>query len=247
MSKSRKAAAPRAPNVRDGGKQPHGSYDPTLAPTQAQYTAFARIFDHFNAALFGGTLPPVMLTFSRRARAMGFFAAERWTRQGEKGGDKVGEIALNPDHLRELEAKESAQTLVHEMVHLWQDVYGHPSRRGYHNSEWADQMEAVGLMPSSTGGPNGRRTGQRMSDYVIAAGPFERAFEAMPTEWFLPFISGGTKTGPVGPKPDPSKTKFTCSGCRASAWGKPTLRMMCLECRLEFVKAVTPSEDTRAA
>jgi hypothetical protein len=42
-------------------------------------------------------------------------------------------------------------TLVHEMVHVWQETYGNPSRRGYHNRQWAEKMREVGLQPSSTG------------------------------------------------------------------------------------------------
>lgn len=40
------------------------------------------------------------------------------------------------------------QTIVHEMVHLWQYEFGKPSHRTYHNKE-ADKM-AIGLMPSNT-------------------------------------------------------------------------------------------------
>src|SRR5262249_57307599 len=40
--------------------------------------------------------------------------------------------------------------LVHEMVHVWQEQYGHPASRGYHNKQWAAKMKAVGLQPSGT-------------------------------------------------------------------------------------------------
>jgi hypothetical protein len=39
-------------------------------------------------------------------------------------------------------------------------------------------MERVGLMPSSTGEPGGKRTGQKVSHYILADGPFARAFAA---------------------------------------------------------------------
>ena len=39
------------------------------------------------------------------------------------------------------------------MTHLEQAHFGKPSRNGYHNKEWADLMERVGLMPSDTGAP----------------------------------------------------------------------------------------------
>jgi hypothetical protein len=61
---------------------------------------------------------------------------------------------------------------VHEMVHLWQFRLGTPSRKGYHNREFAEKMKSVGLMPSSTGQPGGDEVGQHMADYPIAGGPF---------------------------------------------------------------------------
>jgi hypothetical protein len=56
-------------------------------------------------------------------------------------------------------------TLVHEMVHVWQQHCGTPSKRGYHNKEWATKMKSVGPQPSSTGMVGGKETGQRMSHY----------------------------------------------------------------------------------
>ncbi len=67
------------------------------------------------------------------------------------------------------------QTLVHEQCHVWQNYYGKPSRRSYHNREWADKMIAIGLMPSTTGRPGGKQTGQHMNDYVLAGGAFQTA------------------------------------------------------------------------
>jgi predicted SprT family Zn-dependent metalloprotease len=115
-------------------------------PTKDQWKAYEQAFDYFNVALFGGKLPRCILNFSRKARSHGFFAAERWVRDDAK----THEISLNPDTLH-LPLVEAMQTLVHEMVHLWQHQFGAPSRCGYHNAEWADKMESIGLMPSDTG------------------------------------------------------------------------------------------------
>lgn len=43
------------------------------------------------------------------------------------------------------------------------------------NEEWADKMEGIGLMPSSTGKPGGSRTGEKMADYAIEGGLFMQA------------------------------------------------------------------------
>ena len=57
--------------------------------------------------------------------------------------------------------EQTLSTLVHEMTHLQQQHFGKPSRSGYHNKEWGLLMRAVGLIPSSTGEPGGKETGQR--------------------------------------------------------------------------------------
>ena len=128
-------------------------------PTPDQFRAYQAMYDYFNRALFGGQLRPVLLNFSRHAGALGFFAPERWESQAGEG--KAHEISINPQALRSLPPVEVASTLVHEMVHLWQHEHGEPSRTGYHNHEWGRKMESVGLVPSDTGKPGGKRSGRR--------------------------------------------------------------------------------------
>ena len=76
-------------------------------------------------------------------------------------GGYTDEIALNPAHFKGRSQREVFSTLVHEMVHLEQHHFGHPSRAGYHNREWVHWMERVGLIPSATGEPGGRQLGNK--------------------------------------------------------------------------------------
>lgn len=142
----------------------------TAKPTMQMYTFVQDAYDFFNDRLFAGQLPPCLLTLQRDNNAMGYFSNNRWQRGKDKG--TVHEIALNPAFFITHRPLELMQTLVHEMVHLWQHEFGKPSHRSYHNREWADKMESIGLMPSSTGEPGGKRTGQHMSDYPIPNGAF---------------------------------------------------------------------------
>jgi hypothetical protein len=194
------------------------------APTVDQFAAFQGMYDYFNGALFGGTLHPVILNFSRAAGSLGFFAPERW----EQGARTTHEISLNPAHLATRDARDVASTLVHEMAHCWQQEHGTPSARGYHNKEWAAKMDAIGLVPSATGEPGGPRVGFKMTHYIADGGPFARAFARMPRGFLLPWSSwepdGGRKK--KGPSPK-SKTKYTCPRCGANAWGKPELHLVC--------------------
>lgn len=207
------------------------SYETGSAPTAAQFGAFEAMFDHFNRALFGGALPPCLLNFSRKAHTYGFFAPGRW----EQGAEVRHEISLNPSTLKHRQPIEVASTLVHEMAHLWQQEFGTPSRTGYHNREWADRMEAIGLMPSATAAPGGARVGQRVSHYIVDGGAFAAAFAAMPREYLLPWACGETEKA-KGPA-RPSKVKYTCPGCDANVWGKPGLAVVCGECEEPFAEA----------
>jgi len=198
-------------------------------PTQSQFEAYDGMFQWFSRTLFGGELRPVILNFSRRAKTLGFFAPERWQRA--KGKGTTHEISLNPAFLKTRPTRDTASTLVHEMTHLWQFEAGTPSRGGYHNAEWADKMESIGLMPSDTGQPGGKRVGPRMTHYIVDGGPFDRAFKQMPAGYLLPWQSW-EPTDPAKGKGAPvSKLKYTCPDCATNVWGKPGLNLCCLDCK----------------
>ena len=115
-------------------------------------------------------------------------------------------------------------TLVHEMAHLWQHHFGKPSRSNYHNKEWGDKMREIGLVPSSTGAPGGKATGQRVSHYLV----FNEAVEM----WVADHGHGHLyvdlwdteEAKAERAKKAASKTRYTCPGCEAHAWAKPDAR-----------------------
>ncbi len=148
-----------------------------MKPSNQLFSALQILFDHFNKALFDDRLPVVMLLVQREGGGvMGHYVEDRWM-NGQ--GDKAGEISLNPAFIAKSRLIEVCQTLVHEMCHHWQECFGKPSRKCYHNKEWARKMIEVGLMPSTTGEPGGAITGQTMSDYPIEGGPFHVAYHAL--------------------------------------------------------------------
>jgi predicted SprT family Zn-dependent metalloprotease len=145
------------------------------SPTKEFYDLLGLAFDHFNEHLFADVLPRCLLTVQRETNTLGYFSPNRW---GNKKGEKAHEIAINPAYFASHSLIEVLQTLVHEQCHLWQQVFGsRKSRNGYHNREWAFKMETIGLMPSQTGLPGAKKTGQQMSDYPIAGGPFLKSCE----------------------------------------------------------------------
>lgn len=196
----------------------------SLAPTAVQYGNLQSAYDYFNEKLFNSELKPCMITLrSRNNRTLGLFHAAQWEKQDEV----IHEIALSPLHLnRPLVAVFG--TLVHEMVHLWQQDYGTPSRNGYHNREWGTMMESVGLQPSDTGEIGGKKTGVQMTHYVLNRGAFELAFNRIPASISLPWLGAG-KHREVTTKVK-NKVKYGCTSCDVQAWGKPGLALKCVEC-----------------
>lgn len=199
-------------------------------PTLRTYDELNRAYDHFNATLFDGQLPTCLITMQRKSKAYGYFAGGRFgTRDGKEITD---EIALNPSHFSGRTTEQSLSTLVHEMTHLQQHHHGKPSRTGYHNKEWAGLMKAVGLIPTDTGAPGGKETGQNMTHYIEPEGRFEQACRQLIERGFsLPYVElWGDEDGKKKAKKAASKTKYTCPECDANAWAKPETSLICGAC-----------------
>lgn len=142
-------------------------------PTDEAYGGLQLAFRILNEELFEGSLPQCLITLQREKASCGYYSADRF---GNRSGQTVDEIALNPAYFGIVPLMETMQTLTHEQVHLWQRHFGKPGRGRYHNAEWADKMQSIGLMPSSTGKPGGAITGDHMADYPIPGGLFEKVF-----------------------------------------------------------------------
>jgi predicted SprT family Zn-dependent metalloprotease len=230
--------------------------------TTVQFKTLDDLYKFYNEALFGGRLSECIVNMSRHNNTYGFFAANRWKSDGEIGENTVHEISLNPDYLDRPFVDWHA-TFVHEMVHLWQQDFGHPSRAAYHNKEWAWKMEEIGLIPSETGEPGGKKTGQNMHHYINTEGLFIKAFNRLTQETlealrlkYLPAyphpepakrrrraVSGeeGAASGEGGEEEGgdetnekyTSKKKYSCP-CGNNVWGRPGLKIVCGECKQEF-------------
>lgn len=147
-----------------------------MTPTIELYNSMQIAFDHFNQTLFNNELPHVIITMQRKQNICGYFAANKWV---SKTDGTAHEIAINPEIIGQTALLEYFQTLVHEMAHLWQKEFGNAGRRGYHNKEWAKKMEDIGLMPSDTGRPGGKKTGEKIADYPIKDGQFMQSVETL--------------------------------------------------------------------
>ena len=66
-----------------------------LPITQAQYRAAQKAYKIFNAELFEGMLPNVLVTSQLHAKARGYFSPDRFSGRNEPA--TAHELALNPD------------------------------------------------------------------------------------------------------------------------------------------------------
>jgi SprT-like family len=203
-------------------------------PTRTTYLDLTRAYDFYNVRLFSSRLPRCLITMQRCRTAYGYYAAGRF---GTSDGSEVtDEVAINPSFLRGRTTEQVLSTLVHEMTHLEQQHFGEPGRGGYHNKEWARSMKAVGLVPSATGAPGGKETGERVSHYAALGGLFDLTTRDLLAEGFsiryveLPGIAEPSAMLARNRNKAASKTRYSCPRCAMNAWGKPALSLICGDC-----------------
>jgi hypothetical protein len=108
---------------------------PDDEPIAQELSAWHR---RYNMRWFGGRLPDVPIRISRRMKSrLGHYTA------ATPGGDPA-EIAISLNHLKRHGWEEVLHTLLHEMVHQWQDVQGHTID---HGASFRMQAKKVGVEP----------------------------------------------------------------------------------------------------
>ena len=102
------------------------------------------LFDIFNKELFGGCLKPCFITIqATKPNIKGWQTDNVWIDTSEV--DNYHEININPVYLTG--TLEVSETLIHEMVHLYNAQIGMKdcSKTGYHNKSFKNKAEDVGL------------------------------------------------------------------------------------------------------
>lgn len=139
-----RAARARAQAVITGHPLPAAAVRPRRATAQHPEDAgMAQRLTELHGALnlehFGGALTPLEIRVSRRlARRLGHYALRQ--------GDAAGEIVLSRRHIRRDGWAEATHTLLHEMVHQWQDESGLPVD---HGPAFRRKCRAVGIHPGA--------------------------------------------------------------------------------------------------
>lgn len=219
---------------------------PNIQMSAAYYAAY----DHLNRELFNGKLPVPMLVLTRDARVIaGHFVSKKWT-DTETGKKTIHEIAININMMQRGDPVLIFGILVHEMVHLWQEEKGEPTRNGYHNQEWVDKAQELGLEC-----PEGPGQKANTNAALTPGGPAEIAIADMPDEAWFPWTTTGIKQegddkgGGTPPPPPPvtksgKRSKYTCPVCGLNAWAKAGVVLICGACNQPLVEQVgAPPED----
>ena len=209
-------------------------------PTLLQFQAIQEAYDFYNKELFypvfGQLLSPVMLSLNDNYKRVsyGYYAFDKYK---DEEGNLLSLINLTPEYLTRTFIKVMG-TLVHEMCHHYQYTLGvkKGKRTAYHDKEFAEIMERVGLICSTTGEPGGKQTGRRVSHYVLDGGAFEKLTIDAPESLKTPFTINNNLFGRERNfRDEHSKTlklkiKYECPNCKNKVWGKPNLQINCVPC-----------------
>lgn len=232
------------------------------SPTTSAYSSLQTAYDFFNVALFDGKLPNCLITLQRHAGSLGYFHGARFYEAHGGAGFQTDEIALNPMHFEERSPEKILSTLVHEMAHAWQDHFGKPPTRCYHDKQWAAKMKEIGLHPSDTAKPGGKETGPSVSHYIVDGGPYALACATFLKQHRPAFYQDrlralaaavearkaakrkakagaeGEEEATAAPAPKSlGRLKFICPGCQLNVWAKPSALISCMPCSRALVPA----------
>lgn len=156
------------------------------------YEQLTELFNRFNQDLFvevlGDSVPECIITLHRKTNTTSEMVFEGFIESDNN--EKMSEIILNPQWFGIKPRIEILQYLVHQMMHIYQHTYGEVSKSGRHDEQYLDFMNAIGLMPSDTGTPEGKNTGgKKLTNYPLPDGHFLRVCNELAQEhklitWF---------------------------------------------------------------
>jgi hypothetical protein len=71
--------------------------------------------------------------------------------RGHNGFGLEGEIAINRRHLNKRDFWDVLGTLLHELLHAWQECHGKPAKGQYHNKQYRRKASEFGLVVDGRG------------------------------------------------------------------------------------------------
>ena len=153
----------------------------TSDPTRETYLGWSDAYDFFNASCSAASCrrasSPISAAGNSTATSPVIGSSMLCVHQA---AHRIDEIAINPFYLREQLTEHALSVLAHEMAHLKRHrLIQPPPTPGYHDKQWAAIMVDIGLIPSTTGEPGGKTTGQKVRHYIIVGGRFSLAAQEL--------------------------------------------------------------------
>jgi hypothetical protein len=140
-------------------------------------------------------------------------------RRGHNGFGLRGEIAINARYLSgQRQVWEVLGTLLHELLHAWQEAHGTPGKRNHHNAEFQAKAQELGLIIDRRG----------VTGYA-ANSPFKELLQKCGVS-----VPEHAIEAPVArPRGDSKMKKWSC-GCTTARVAVADFRAKCLKCGNEF-------------
>ena len=205
-----------------------GRTDKNLTPTDCACAELQASYTYYNDCLFDRKLPECMLNVEITKRSYyGYFRPYGFA---DAQGHPAHQICINPHYIFSRDTRDVLSTLVHEMCHL--EVFESKSKKrttGYHCRKWVALMESIGLIPSNTGQPGGRKTGYQMTHYVQDGGAFDRVTKRLLDGGFTLTWGAGHQltTSAKSKNASKGKDKYVCPVCGVTAWAAPSRNLVC--------------------
>jgi hypothetical protein len=185
-----------------------------------------------------GRMPDIVLSFERmNIRTMATYTLNR-NAQG-----LLNEITFNTKHV-DAPLWETLETLLHEMVHLWQQNFGeHPLKPGrvYHNREFVDKCNQLGLHPQLGSGAHSKPADRLFALLMREHGIDEPSYDQIRPEgrgnWWD--RRGKERKGRS------TLAKWTC-GCQNVRVGTKEFHACCLKCGNVFARVDNETKNEQA-
>jgi len=148
-------------------------------------------------------------------------------RMGHNGLGLRGEITLNVRYLDGKRAQwEVLGTLLHELLHGWQQAHGSSGKRNHHNREFREKAAQLGLLIDQKG----------LTGYA-ACGSFKSMLSRFGVE--VPATASAIPTS--RPRGDSKLKKWACQ-CPVAVRCAVQLEAQCLKCQALFERVKRPTE-----
>lgn len=190
------------------------------------------LFSKFNEHFYEGKIEKPVITISPDSTSGSYGWCTCWKAWAKADSEEDGyyEINMCAEHMNR-PFKEICATLLHEMVHLWnlQNDIQDTSRRGtYHNKKFKTVAEEHGLIIEKDDKYGWTKTSLNEETEIYVAGLDDNGFGLYRKQ----ALNIGTS------KSKQSTRKYVCPNCGCIIRATKEVRVMCVDCDVEFEEEI---------